>query len=197
MKLSVSEILDKTSKLENYEDKINYLRENDTPAMRTILQLAYHPNVKSALPEGGPPYKPCEYLDQEGRLFTEYRKLYLFCEGGNDTIKPLKRESLFIQLLESISPKDAELIIAAKDKKIPYKGITPRLVYEAFPDTLPEEVLSLPEPIFQEDIIDNEPPVIIEEVIQPKPKRKRYPPKPRTYDKKVRLPNNANKGPKV
>lgn len=138
MILGVAEILDKTSKLTARKDKIAFLQKNENPALRTVLQLAFHPGVKSAIPEGVPPYKPCEFLDQEGRLHTEWKRLYLFCAGGNDALKPLKREMLFIQLLESIAPADALLLCEAKDKKIPYKGITPALVNEAYPGLLPE-----------------------------------------------------------
>ncbi|MDR3503006.1 MAG: hypothetical protein P4L79_10545 [Legionella sp.] len=139
MKLGVAEVLEKASKFSSRKEKIKYLQEQDSPALRTILQLAFHPNVKSALPEGIPPYKPCEFLDQEGRIHSEYKRLYLFCVGGNDSIKPLKREMLFIQVLESIAPADALLLCAAKDKKIPYKGITPTLANEAFPGILPTD----------------------------------------------------------
>ena len=44
---------------------------------------------------------------------------------------PLKRETLFIGLLESIDPEDAKVLLAAKDKKL--KGITAAIVNEAFP----------------------------------------------------------------
>jgi len=89
------------------------------------------------LPEGAPPYKPCEFLDQEGRLYTEARKLYLFIEGGNPNLNKVKREMLFIQLIESLDQRDAELLIAIKDKMLPYKNITEKIVRAAFPDLLP------------------------------------------------------------
>ena len=146
MRLSISEILEKTTKLKTKNEKIEYLHQNDTEALRTVLQFALHPGVKSALPEGTPPYKPCQQLDQEGRLYAEYRRLYLFCVGGHDGLKPLKRETLFIGLLESIDPKDAELLCAAKDKKLPYEGFTVSLLNEAFPGILPEEIIE-PEPV--------------------------------------------------
>jgi hypothetical protein len=48
----------------------------------------------------------------------------------------IKRESLFMQLLESVNPKDAELFIAAKDKSMKFKGITKKLVMETFPNLI-------------------------------------------------------------
>jgi hypothetical protein len=85
------------------------------------------------------PYKPCEFLDQEGRLYAELRRLYLFIEGGNPSLTKVKREYLFIQLLESIDKQDAELLVAVKDKKLPYKGLTASVVKKAFPGLLPED----------------------------------------------------------
>jgi hypothetical protein len=46
----------------------------------------------------------------------------------------MRREQLFIQLLEALDPDDAELIIAMKDKSSPYKNLTKKLVMETFPD---------------------------------------------------------------
>jgi len=66
-------------------------------------------------------------------MYTEARRLYLFIEGGNPNLTQLKRESMFIDLLQSISPDDAKLLVAAKDKKLPYEGLTSATVLKAFP----------------------------------------------------------------
>ncbi len=130
---SVSWILDFTSKLPNEEEKIKCLRANDNAALRTILKYAYDPNIKWALPEGDPPYKPCEYPHQENMLYQEIRRLYLFLEGGNPNLKQLKRESMFIEVLQSVDPEDAKLLLAIKDKKLPYKGLNSKIVEKAYP----------------------------------------------------------------
>ena len=139
MKLGVAEILQKVSKLSRRSDKVNELRKNDNFAVRTILQGAFDSRIKWLLPEGTPPFKKNDLVDLEGVLYAEVRKLYLFVEGGKNDLKPLKRETLFIELLESLAPADADLLCAVKDKKIPYKGITPQLVREAFPGLLGDE----------------------------------------------------------
>jgi hypothetical protein len=129
----ISEILEKASKMKTKNDKINYLRENDSVQLRTVLCFALHPSVKIALPDGPAPYKPSDMADDNfGMLYSEARRLYLFCEGGTD-LKPAKREYLFIQMLEGIHPKDAQLLVAAKDKKLPYKGLTKAIIEEAYP----------------------------------------------------------------
>lgn len=136
MKLSLSEILKNASELEKKQDRIDYLMRNNSPALQALLKYAYDDKVKFLLPEGEPPYKPNELPDQEGILYSELRRLYLFIEGGNDNLKPVRREYLFVQLLETVNKEDAKLLIAVKDKKIPYKGITKKFVQELFPGLL-------------------------------------------------------------
>jgi hypothetical protein len=53
----------------------------------------------------------------------------------------MKRENIFITILESLPGPEAEMLIAAKDKKLHklYKGITADVVKLAFPDILPED----------------------------------------------------------
>lgn len=136
MKLGISEILKMASEQKNKEDQIIIIQNNDSVPLRTILVAALDPSVKWLLPEGKVPYKPNQYLDQENQLYNEYRKLYLFLDGGHDHLKQPKRESLFISLLESINQQDAELLVSIKDKKLPFKNITPELINAAFPGLL-------------------------------------------------------------
>ena len=137
MKLGVAEILEKVSKIKKKEERIEELRKNgDNRALLTILQYALDPRIKWLLPEGTPPFKKNDFLDQESNLYSEVRRLYLFVEGGNPNLAPQKREMLFIGLLEMVAPADATLLCAAKDKKLPYKTITAEIVNEAFPGLL-------------------------------------------------------------
>lgn len=140
MKLGIAEILEKASKVKGRAEKIKYLRENESFALKVILQYAYDPNVKWLLPEGKIPkeaYKASKLPDLESVLYHEARKLYLFVEGGNPDLKQNRREQLFLQLLEQVTPEDAKLLESVKDKKIPYPTITEKLVKEAFPAILP------------------------------------------------------------
>jgi hypothetical protein len=138
-RIGVAEFLEKVSKLKKKEEKVVALQHNDSYIIRTILQGAFDPRVKWLLPEGIPPYKPSELVDQENVLIREARRLIHFVEGGNPGLKQLRRETLFVELLESIHPLDAKLLCAMKDKKLPFKGITEDVVKEAFPGLLPDE----------------------------------------------------------
>jgi len=137
MHTSIYSTLKKISELQTEEEIISGLRTG-LPVIRLLLKYAFHPNINFVLPEGAPPYKPCEFLNQEGRLLSEARKLYLFIEGGNPNLHKVKRESLFIQLLESIDKDDATLLCHIKDKKTPFKTITADVVKKAFPDDYPQ-----------------------------------------------------------
>lgn len=139
MRKSLSSILKQCSEGKTANDKAALLQQNASDPLLTILKYAFDPNIKFILPEGAPPFKPCEFLDQEGRLYAELRRLYLFIEGGNPSLTKAKREYLFIQLLESIDKQDAEMLCAVKDKKLPYKGMTAAVVKKAFPGLLPDE----------------------------------------------------------
>ena len=68
-------------------------------------------------------------------LRKEWTKLYNFVKGGNDSLNSLRRETMFIQILEGLHPLDAEILCLVKDKKLydKYK-ITKANVAEAYPD---------------------------------------------------------------
>jgi len=65
------------------------------------------------------------------------RKLAYFVEGAYPNLKQVKREQMFIELLETVTPADAKMLLAMKEKKLPWKGITVDIVNEAFPGFIP------------------------------------------------------------
>jgi hypothetical protein len=136
MVVGIAEFLEKVGKQKKTQEKVDALKYNDSLVLRIILQAAYDPNVKWALPAGVPPYKPNEIVDQEHVLIKECEKLRYFIAGFHDNIPQLKRETMFVEFLERIAPKDAELICHIKDKK-PIKGITYQHVVEALPGLIP------------------------------------------------------------
>jgi hypothetical protein len=141
MKLSVAEILKKASDMTDENQQINWLRQNNSVALESILRGAFDPAIKWQLPAGAPPYKPNDLVDQQNKLYAECRKLYLFIEGGKPDLKQVRRETLFIELLESVDPEDAKLLLAVKEKTLPYPKITKELVRKAFPLIITEETV--------------------------------------------------------
>ena len=75
--------------------------------------------------------------DQQGHttIRREAKHFYRFCKGGNDALNAIRRETMFINILEGLHPLEAEIVTLCKDKKLAevYK-ITKEVVAEAFPD---------------------------------------------------------------
>jgi hypothetical protein len=139
MRLALFQVLQQASEISGTNNKVEFLRQHDSNPLRTLLAYALDPAIEWDLPDTDPPFKPCPHPGQETRLISEARRLYLFIKGGNPNLNKIRREALFIELLESIHPSDAILLNAAKNKKIPYKGITAKLVNEAFPGIIGEK----------------------------------------------------------
>lgn len=140
MQIGIAEFLEKVEKLKTDKEIVEALKFNDSIQLRIIFQGCFDPNVKWLLPEGKPPYKPNTLVDQEGVLIKEAEKLRYYVEGFYPNLAQKKREMMFIELLERLAPKDAELICSIKDKKFPFKRITIKHVLEAYPDLLPNYV---------------------------------------------------------
>lgn len=135
--LSLAEIVNKACGLKTKEEKIKFLQDNNSKPLRNILKLMYDKNLKFNIPNTAPPYTPSEMPDSHGMLYREARKLTYFVEGfDGDNIHPIRREALFIQMLETIDPEDAKLLIDMIKQK-PLKGLTVATLNEAFPNLVP------------------------------------------------------------
>jgi hypothetical protein len=101
-------------------------------ALKAVLGYALDPGVKWLLPNGDPPYRPLfDAADQEGRFYVECKKLIYFVDSPEGReVKPLKREQLFIQVLESLDPRDAKLLLRMKNRNL---KISREAVEKAFP----------------------------------------------------------------
>ena len=132
-----SEIMQAVSSAKTKASKIKILQENRSPALVALFVWNFDPSIESALPEGEVPYTPNDSptVDSQSKLASQYRTLYNYVKGGNDTLKRTRREALFIELLESLHPDEAEIICLCKDKDLGSKyRITHNVVKEAYPD---------------------------------------------------------------
>lgn len=100
--------------------------------LRLIFEHSFLTEKKFALPDGEPPFKkdPAPIGMSPGNLYQEVRKLYVFCRTD---LNQLRKETLFVQLLENIHPTEATLVLAIKDQKLTklYPKITHKLVADA------------------------------------------------------------------
>lgn len=132
----VHEIFTQINNAKDKPKKIEVLKQNDSPAMRQLLKAAFDPKIQWDLPEGDPPYIKNEAPagTEHTSLFSESKRLYHFVVGGNNTINKLKKETMFVQMLEGLQEKDAEVLLNIKNKKLnnAYKGLTAQMVKETF-----------------------------------------------------------------
>jgi len=159
----VFEILDLVSSQNTNEKKIEVLKTYEHDSLKSILIWNFDESIISLLPEGDVPYsdfkdqniysgnlsdnlireasggESATQQDLEGRgktsLRREYQNLYHFVKGGNDTLSTIRRETMFINILQGLHPKEAEVLCLVKDKKLTTKyNITKELVSESYPD---------------------------------------------------------------
>jgi hypothetical protein len=136
MMLTFHEILTKVNNAKDKSKKIEILRQHDTAGLRQVLKGAFDPKIEWELPVGRPPYIENEapvgtehtYLD------TESKRLWHFVKGADLNLTKVKKETLFIQMLEGLEANEAKLLVAVKDKNLnnTYKGLTSAVVREAF-----------------------------------------------------------------
>tara|TARA_R110000796_G_scaffold167610_1_gene284543 strand:- start:104 stop:535 length:432 start_codon:yes stop_codon:yes gene_type:complete len=134
----VYQILELVESATTRQDKIKVLRENDIIALRDVLQGAFDPAVQFKLPAGTPPYTANEPNSAPSTLLRHHRFFKYFVVGVKECeqLSNVKREKMFIEVLESVHPQDAKIVIAMIAKKPPVKGLTKKLVQEALPDLI-------------------------------------------------------------
>jgi hypothetical protein len=159
----VYEVLELAAKQRSKAKKIDVLRTYDHISLKSIFIWNFDESVISMLPEGEVPYGDSDDqsiysgtlseniakeakggesatgqdLDGRGKtsLRREYKNLYHFIKGGNDSLSPIRRETMFINMLRGLHPREAEVLILVKDKRLTDRyNITLEVVKEAYPD---------------------------------------------------------------
>ena len=133
----MSEILEVVHKQRSKAKKIEVLKHYRDDALTALLIWNFDPSVVSALPDGPVPYTPNQVPEgtDHTSLRREWKNLYHFIKGGNDGLNGLRRESMFVQMLEGLHPREADLVCLVKDKELTKKyKITHEMVKEAYPD---------------------------------------------------------------
>ena len=139
VRISISEIISGAASKKTTEEKVDFLRSNDTPALRVVLKYTYDNTIEFLIPNTPPPWNKNEFEDEaKALLYREARRLKIFIKGGGyDTLNQIKRETLFINLLEDVDNDDAETLCQMITKK-PFKGLTKKTIQEAFADLIEE-----------------------------------------------------------
>ncbi len=158
------EIFDAASKQRSKAKKVEVLRRYAHDSILTLLIWNFDETAISALPPGDVPYgntgedqqttgtlsdKINDAVDKMNEIGSrslgsqdqgkasirkEYTKFYNFIKGGNNSLSGLRRETMFINILEGLHPLEAEILILVKDKRLTDKyKITKEVVSEAYP----------------------------------------------------------------
>ena len=137
VRISITEIITGASSKKSNQEKIDFLRANDNPALRIVLKYTYDNSIEFLVPDSPPPWNKNEFEDEaKALLYKEARRLKIFVKGGGyDNLNQVKRESLFISLLEDVDNDDAETLCQMITKK-PFKGLSKKTIEEAFPDLI-------------------------------------------------------------
>ena len=124
--------------------KLDILRTHGEDSFKMTMIWNFDESVVSMLPEGDVPYQPVESdvqasidkgLPQRSTIRNQAKNFYRFVKGGDDAMNKIKRESFFINILETLPPPEAEILVLVKDKALNTKyKITKELVAEAYPE---------------------------------------------------------------
>ena len=124
--------------------KLDILRTHGEDSFKMTMIWNFDESVVSMLPEGNVPYQPVESdvqaniekgLPQRTTIRNSAKNFYRFVKGGDDAMNKIKREGLFINILETLPPPEAEILVLVKDKALNTKyNITKELVAEAYPE---------------------------------------------------------------
>lgn len=132
----VTEILQKVSSAKTKKEKVDILQEYNNNGLRAVLIINFDESLKFLLPEGDVPFTANDAPagTDHTRIDHEYRGLYRYFKGGDSSIKSMKREQLFVQLLEGLYKDEAEMLVLACNKDLQAKyRVTKAVVQEAFP----------------------------------------------------------------
>jgi hypothetical protein len=132
MAKNLYEVFDEFAAANTKEEKLNVLHKNWTPTLVSVLQLAYHPDVKWLVKDKPKSYKKPDTLPgvSYSSMNAELRRLYLFREGdpSAEKLTPEKREPLLLIMLESLEPREADVVIGIFKKNLGVKGLTYKFI---------------------------------------------------------------------
>lgn len=144
MAISLMQLLELIDKAKSQKERGQLLKQNQTDHLENLLWYTFHPDVKFLLPEGTPPFLAAAEDPASTMLYGQIRKLRYFVDGpGGETfcvgksIDSTRRETMFITMLESVTPREAGILINITKKDLGIHGLTYKLVSDTFPHLIP------------------------------------------------------------
>ena len=144
MTLTIPEILDLINQAKTKKEKIELFHKHQSDPLIVLMRINFDPSLWFDLPEGEPPFKKEEDVPvghSPSNIYNEFKRFYIWLTPQPNLSK-VKRENMFIEMLESVHVTEAEVVILCKDRKLQtkYKTITDDLVREAYPNSFPPKV---------------------------------------------------------
>ena len=130
-------IFKEISEQKTHLQKVKHLKENRNNMVDLLLELAFSRDIRITLPEGSPDYQKTGEVELYNAtlLYANRRQIEMFINDNTAQVPELKREQLFIDLLENLDPAESQLLIEVKDKKLEsYSGITKKVIEKVYPD---------------------------------------------------------------
>lgn len=139
---NIYEIFDEFENAKSKKDRMGVIEKNLSPTLVKVLELTFHPQYQWKVKELPENYKiPTDILPgiTFDNLNAQLRRLYLFREGdpAAASLTDKRRNEILVQMLESIEPREAEIILGIFQKDLGVKGLDYKFVKEAFPNLLP------------------------------------------------------------
>lgn len=131
------EIIEEAASRHTKKKRAEVLQKYSCMGLHDILKIMFDERLEPSVPirDSVPPYTPSRDHNHPSELKRESRQFVHFFKNQGKPMNPIKRDVKFIQFLEGIHPKDAELVIAAMRREIP-KGLDEEVVRMAFPDLI-------------------------------------------------------------
>ena len=132
-------LYDKFKKINDLKKKeliVDALKQNSSKVLKEILSYTYDENIIWLLPEGDPLYTASKDnpVDLLTGLVQQMRRIPIMLNTGEyPNLKPSRREEIFLEIIQTIHPDDAKLLLAMKNRKLPFEYITMETIEKAFP----------------------------------------------------------------
>lgn len=138
---TLHQIFSEVASAKTKQDRVDILRRHNFLHVRDVLRGAFDDSIQWDLPEGTPPFEEFETAVTEnnnGGLNKITKQLTYLVENSpkGKGVSSLKKEKMWVNILEAIHPDDTDIFTAMKDKTLGnamYRGLTKEIVQEAFP----------------------------------------------------------------
>ena len=142
----IHEVLSLADAQNSNAKKVEVLKNYEHDCLKVLFVWNFDSSVISLLPPGEVPYgesnaqttfagtlsdniareaaggESATGQDLDGRNKTtirrEYQNFYHYVQGGNGSLSTVRREMMFIDLLQGLHPREAEILVLVKDKDL-------------------------------------------------------------------------------